>query len=64
MNMEIEKGALDVESITLTKNSRGYTWKVKIISQDKHISEADIDRLEKLDEECKKRWSVIDNENS
>ncbi len=36
-------------SIKLTRNSKGYNWQIKIL-------EIDIDRMERLDNEMKKRW--------
>lgn len=36
-------------SIKLTRNSKGYNWEIKIL-------EIDIDRMERLDNEMKKRW--------
>lgn len=37
------------QSIELTKNSRGYNWKIKLLSHD-------IDKLEKLDNEMIKKF--------
>ena len=50
--VEIDKDLLNVpqtESIKLTKNSRGYGWDIKILS-------LDIDALEKINNEMKKRF--------
>jgi hypothetical protein len=45
------------ESIKLIKNSKGYTWEIKIISRDKHIEMSDVDRLDVLNVQMGMRFS-------
>ena len=51
------------ESIKLVKNSKGYTWEIKVISTDitNIFSDADMKRLNDLNEKMKGEYS---NENS
>ena len=53
--VEIEQSLLNIpqsEHIKIVKNSKGYTWEIKLL-------QVDIDKLEKLNNEMKKRF---DNE--
>jgi len=36
------------EQIKLTRNSKGYTWEIKIVSDEEHLTDADLARLESL----------------
>jgi hypothetical protein len=48
--MEVETPITkDMESFTLERNSRGYTWKFKIL-------EINLDRAEEINKEAIKRW--------
>ncbi|MFW6047224.1 MAG: hypothetical protein ACOCP4_05510 [Candidatus Woesearchaeota archaeon] len=47
----------DRESIKLIKNSKGYNWEIKILNPTgEALTSSDIDRIKKLDEECKQKW--------
>ena len=53
--VEIEQSLLNIpqsEHLKIAKNSKGYTWEIKLL-------QVDIDKLEKLNNEMKKRF---DNE--
>lgn len=44
---------LQSESIKLIKNSKGYTWEIKLI-------DINLDRLEELNNEMKRRFELIE----
>jgi len=44
------------ESIKLMKMSKGYNWEIKLLPMDSFIGKTDVDRLEELNNEIKKRF--------
>jgi len=46
---ETKPKSLELESMSITKNSRGYNWEIKIL-------EINVERIEKINEEMKRRF--------
>lgn len=46
---ETKPKSLEHESMSITKNSRGYNWEIKIL-------EINVERIEKINEEMKRRF--------
>jgi hypothetical protein len=44
------------ESIKLMKMSKGYNWEIKLLPVNVSIGKTDVDRLEELNNEIKKRF--------
>jgi hypothetical protein len=43
------------ESVKLFKNTKGYNWEIRILS-------TDLDRLQQLDDDMRKRWGGLTDE--
>ena len=50
------------ESVKLIKNTRGYSWEIKLLGND-IISDFEIKRLEQLDKELKEKFGDKINSN-
>jgi len=50
------------ESIKLMKMSKGYNWEIKLLPVNVSIGKTDVDRLEELNNEIKKRFMKEDYE--
>lgn len=69
MNEQEEKDAIlktqqiiapEKESIKITKNTKGYNWEIRVISD--KLTQEDLDRLRTLDVSCSEIWGGYSNE--
>ncbi len=56
--MEVKTTDIVKESVKLTKNTKGYSWEIRIFAKndDGKLEEADIERIERFDNLMKIQW--------
>jgi len=54
----------ETETIKLVKNTKGYNWEIKILPTSKTLGDTDLNRLESLNKDIRRRFENVGETNT